>query len=139
MESPEGSKLTSMHQDLEGQLKELLSCDSQGIVDVMCHLGHEDYKHSIKLKLHLRFRHTYKTKLLGDLESSLHRVLASADGWNHADAVAIGVELSRQKGVVPSVTGPGVEARDARWEDMVRKMNSFYDEENYSTPDPAYA
>lgn len=51
---------------------------------------------------------------------------------DHADACAVGVEHCRQKGVVPTATGPGVKAKDDNWEKMVQQMNGFYDETNYA-------
>lgn len=56
---------------------------------------------------------------------------------DHADAAAVGVEHCRQKGVVPSVTGPGVEEKNNQWEKLVKQMNELYTEDNYASYDYA--
>lgn len=57
------------------------------------------------------------------------RMQHSPDHW---DACAVGVELCRQKGVAPSVTGPGVTARDNNWKKMIQQVNQVYNESNYA-------
>jgi len=57
------------------------------------------------------------------------RMQYSPDHW---DAAAIGVELCRQRGVVPASAGPGVVERDHNWEKLVRDMNALYSGDNYA-------
>lgn len=56
---------------------------------------------------------------------------------DHMDACNIGVEHCRQKGVIPSLTGPGIERQDQNWTNMIRKMNTLYSEDNYAMADTA--
>lgn len=64
------------------------------------------------------------------------RMQHSPDHW---DACAVGVELCRQKGVVPTLRGPGIEAKDDDWDKLVKRMNEMYDENNYGKPEMIYA
>jgi hypothetical protein len=51
---------------------------------------------------------------------------------DHADACAVGVEHCRQKGVVPTVSGPGVVEQYRQWEKLVKQMSDLYSEEAYA-------